>query len=97
MILVYIENPDKLGKGEPVLVLDNFDDKIKPGTERTDLLAVFLVSGDKKVTVVSDDGKKRSVKGEVDSAKFAKIDKIKKKIAENKIKYQQYNEGRPLY
>lgn len=98
MILAYIENPDRLGAGEPVLVLDNQVKQIKPADKRKDLLGVYLVDADRNMTLISDDGKRRSVKAEVHAAKLAKLDKIKKKLAENRnVKYKQYNDGRPLY
>lgn len=97
MILAYLDKPDQVMKGQSALILDNYVKEILPGTERTDLLGIYLIGADKKLTLISDDGKSRSVKGETDSVKFAKLDKIKEKIAENRIKYQQYNEGRPLY
>lgn len=97
MVLAYLEKPDQLGKGQPVLILDNYVKEIKPGTERMDLLAVYLIDSDRNLTLISEDGTNRSVRSEIDSAKFAKLDKIKQKIAENKVKYQKYNEGRPPY
>ena len=97
MVLAYLEKPDQLGKGEPVLILDNYVKEIKPGTERMDLLAVYLMDSDRNLTLISEDGANRSVRSEVDSVKFDKLDKIKQKIAENKVKYQKYNEGRPPY
>lgn len=97
MILAYLDKPDQVMKGKSALILDNYVKEILPGTERTDLLGIYLIDADKKLTLISDDGKSRSVKGETDAVKFAKLDKIKQKIAENKAKYQKYNEGRPLY
>ena len=97
MILLYIEEPDKLLKGRPALVLDNYMKEIKPGTERQDLLGIYLIDADKNLILLNDDGKKRSIKSEIDNAKLSKLDTIKQKIAESRVKYQQYNEGRPLF
>ena len=99
MVLAYIDDPDKPidKQSKPVLILDNYVDAVKPGTERKDLLAVYLIDADKKLTLISDDGKNRSVKSEVDTAKFAKLDKIKQKINENLEVAKQHNEGRPLF
>ena len=97
MILLYIEEPDKLLKGRPALVLDNYMKEIKPGTERQDLLGIYLMDADKNLILLNDDGKKRSIKSEIDNAKHSKLDTIKQKIAESRVRYQQYNEGRPLF
>ena len=97
MILLYIEEPDKLLKGRPALVLDNYMKEIKSGTERQDLLGIYLIDADKNLILLNDDGKKRSIKSEIDNAKLSKLDTIKQKIAESRVKYQQYNEGRPLF
>lgn len=97
MVLVYIPDPDKPLKGQSLLLLDNFVKTIKPAIERKDLLGVYMVDGDNNLTLISDDGKSRKIKAEINNKKFEKLDKIKQKIAENRIKYQQYNDGRPLY
>jgi len=98
-VLAYINDPDlPLDKQKkPVLILDSYVDEILPGSERKDLLAVYLIDADKKLTLISDDGTTRSVKNEIGSAKFAKLDKIKQKIRENYENAKQYNDGRPLY
>jgi hypothetical protein len=99
MVLAYINDPDlPMDKQtKPVLILDNYVDEVLPGSERKDLLAVYLIDADKKLTLISDDGKNRSVKSEVDSAKFAKLDKIKAEIRKNQEIAKQHNEGRPLF
>jgi predicted transglutaminase-like cysteine proteinase len=97
MVLAYLDEPDQMAKGKPVLILDSYVKDLKPSNERKDLLGVYLIDADKNLTLIKDDGKTRSVIAETDSAKIAKLDKIKKKIVENKAKYQKYNEGRPLY
>jgi len=97
MVLAYIENPDAPADQVSVLVLDNYVADILPGKERKDLLAVYLIDADRNLTLISDDGSQRSVKKEIDDAKFAKLDKIKAKITENLENAKQYNDGRPLF
>ena len=97
MVLAYIKDIDLPPAKRSALILDNYVKEILPGKERKDLLGVFLIDADKKMTLISDDGKTRSIKSVIDSAKLAKLDTIKQKIKENRTKYQKYNDGRPLY
>lgn len=97
MVLVYFPEPDNPNSGKPALVLDNYVDEIKTGKQRTDLLAIYLVSADNKLTLLNDDGNNRSVKMEKDNAKLAKLDTIKQKIAANMEKFKELNDGRPLF
>ena len=97
MVLAYIKDIDLPPAKRSVLILDNYVKEILPGKERTDLLGVYLLDADKKLTLISDDGKERSIKSQIPNSKSAKLDTIKQKIKENRTKYQKYNDGRPLY
>jgi len=79
------------------LVLDNLVKQIMPGKARTDLLAVYLADPDGNVTLISDDGKQRSVKGVVPKTKMEKLQKVRQRMAANQAKYVEYNEGKPLF
>lgn len=97
MILTYTNEPDKPVGQRPVYLLDNYVKKIKLAKDRKDLLGVYIIDVNKNLVLIDDDGKSRSEKAKIDSAKYSKLDKIKKKIADNRARYQQYNDGRPIY
>ena len=97
MVLVYLEAPGGSADGPRALVLDTLDPKIRPGTERRDLLAVYLVDAERNITLIEDDGRNRSVKAEISDARMAKLDKIKAQIRANRTRYAEFNEGRPLW
>jgi predicted transglutaminase-like cysteine proteinase len=97
MVLAYIKDIDLPPAKRSALILDNYVKEILPGKERTDLLGVYLLDADKKLTLISDDGKERSIKSQIPNSKSAKLDTIKQKIKENRTKYQKYNDGRPPY
>jgi predicted transglutaminase-like cysteine proteinase len=97
MVLAYIQNTNLPPEKRSVLILDNYNKEIKPGKERQDLLGVYLIDADKKLTLISDDGETRSIRSQIPEAKLAKLDKIKEKVKENRTKYKKYNDGRPLY
>ena len=92
MVLVWV-NDDR----SKSLVLDNLVETILPGPERTDLLAVYLTDTDGNIIVIDDDGKKRSIAGEIENRKLAKLEKVKQKMAANHEKFKKFNDGRPLY
>jgi predicted transglutaminase-like cysteine proteinase len=97
MILLYIENPDLPIAQRGALVLDNYVQKIKPGSERTDLVAIYSVDANNNTEIYADDGSKRTIADTVEHAKFKKLDKIKKEIATYRAEYQKLNGGRPFY
>lgn len=97
MVLAYIDNPAAPMPEQSVLVLDNYETRILPAKERMDLKALYLVDADGRLALIDDDGRKRELKSEVLPKKFAKLDKVKARIEENRLQYQQYNDGRPLY
>lgn len=92
MVLVWV-NDDR----SKSLVLDNLVEEILPGSERTDLLAVYLTDADGNMIVIDDDGTKRSIIDEIDNRKLAKLEKVRQKMAANHEKYKQFNDGKPLY
>jgi predicted transglutaminase-like cysteine proteinase len=92
MVLVWVSDDRRR-----TLVLDNLDKAIKSGPERTDLTAVYLTDADGNVTLITDDGDHRSVKGVVPQTKMAKLEQVKQRMAANQAKYREYNEGRPLF
>ena len=92
MVLVWV-NDDR----SKSLVLDNLAEELLPGSERTDLLAVYLTDADGNMIVIDDDGTKRSIIDEIDNRKLAKLEKVKQKMVANHEKYKQFDDGRPLY
>ena len=53
-------------------MLDNLVDAIIPGSERLDILAVYLTDTDGNIIVIKDDGKQRIIAGEIENRKLAK-------------------------
>lgn len=79
------------------LVLDNYVKTIMDGKERTDLQAILLTDTDGNLILLNDDGKKRSIKAEISAKKMQKLETVKQRIVESRKKYEQYNDGKPLY
>ena len=92
MVLLYKENDTS-----PAYVLDNQVPEVLTGPERRDLLAIYVFQNDGKLYVISDDGKKRSVKKEFSGRRFEKWATAKERAKENRKKYEKYNGGRPLF
>ena len=92
MVLVFKENADS-----PLYVLDNQNPDVLQGTERRDLLAIYVFQNDGKLYVIDDDGRKRSVKKEFTGRRFEKWASAKERARENRKKYEKYNGGRPLF
>lgn len=96
MVLVYIENPDAPPQQQKGWVLDNYIDEVKRGRDRKDLLAVYVTDSKGNLALIADNGKERSVKGVYKERKMKKLEDLKKKITESRLKYQEINDGRPL-
>lgn len=96
MVLVYIENPDDPPEQQKGWVLDNYIDEVKRGKERMDLLAVYLTDANGNLALIEDTGTERSLKGVFKERKMKKLEDLKKKIAEGRVRYQKLNDGRPL-
>ena len=79
------------------LVLDNYVKTIKNAKDRMDLQAIFLTDVDGNLVLLNDDGKKRSIKAEISAKKMQKMETVKQRIVENRKRYEQYNDGKPLY
>lgn len=96
MVLLYIENPDDALAKLRVWVLDNYVDELKMAKDRRDLLAVFVTDANGNMILYKDDGSKRTAINAVKGKKIRNLEKLKEKIAENRKKYQELNEGHPL-
>lgn len=94
MVLLYIENPEQPVKKQKSLVLDNYESRIIPGKERTDLLGIYVTDG--KGTLILIDSAERTIKGVYTGRKMKKIDELKEKIEESRSLYTELNDGRPL-
>jgi len=92
MVLAFKENDDS-----PLYVLDNQNPDVLPGTERQDLLAIYVFKNDGKLYIIDTNGKKRSVKKEFTGRRFEKWATVKERARENRKKYEKYNGGRPLF
>ena len=96
MVLLYIDRPDLPPEQQRALVLDNYVKEIKKGSERTDLLAIYVTDANGNMVLIADNGKERSIKGIYEGQKMRKIEDLKKKIAENRAQLQELNDGRPF-
>lgn len=92
MVLVFKEN-----ENSPLYVLDNQNPDVLPGTERRDLLAIYVFQNDGKLYIIDNKGGKRSVKKEFTGRRFEKWATAKERARENRKKYEKYNGGRPLF
>jgi len=96
MVLLYIENPDDALAKQRVRVLDNYTDGVKMARDRRDLLAVFVTDAKGNVILYKDDGQKRTAINAFKEKKIKNLESLKKKIMENRQKYQELNDGHPL-
>lgn len=87
MVLLYLKNPSAPLEQIESYVLDNYVQEVKKGSERTDLLAIFVTDVNGNIVLIADNGKERSVKGVYKERKIKKLDDLKKKINEDRIKY----------
>lgn len=99
MVLAYIPNLDETRQErmDSALILDNYNKKIVPFSERTDLLAIYATDAKGGLAVVKDDGNKRRILGIKKNRQLQKIEEVKQKIYEDMRKYQELNDGRPLH
>ncbi len=97
MVLVYISRPDQSLDKQPLLILDNLDPAIKQGKERKDLRAVYLIDHDRNVTLLNYEGSQCSVFFTRKNVKAKKLTKFKKKMLVSNARYEQHNNGRPLF
>lgn len=93
MILLYIDNMEGPVGQWTTLVLDNYVDGVKKGTDRPDLLAVYALSGAGEIVLFADNGSERSVKGVYKDKKVRKLDELKEKFAEDMKLFRKLNGG----
>ncbi|WP_163335874.1 transglutaminase-like cysteine peptidase [Desulfopila sp. IMCC35008] len=96
MVLVYIEDPDEAVEKQKGGVLDNYVDEIKRGADRKDLLAVYITDAKGNLTLIKDTGSDRSIQAVFKERKMKNLEDLKKKIAEDRKKSQEINDGIPL-
>ena len=96
MVLLYLDRVDVPWEQRHIDVLDNKDNEVRPGRDRDDLLAFYLMSGSGEMVVLTDEGGRRSVKKILANKKLQRLDAIRQKLEANATFYQQLNEGRPL-
>lgn len=96
MVLLYIANPSAPTAQQEAYVLDNYVPEIKRGNERKDLLGIYFTDADGNVVLLDDKDGKRSIKGEYKERKIRKLEDLKGKIAQDRKKFQEINDGRPL-
>ena len=96
MVLLYLDRVDVPWEQRHIDVLDNKDNEVRPGRDRDDLLALYLMSGSGELVVLADAGGRRSVKKILANKKLQRLDAIRQKLKANAAFYQQLNDGRPV-
>jgi len=96
MVLLYIENPEDALNAQRVWVLDNYVGAVRMANERRDLLAVFAIDAKGNLVLYKDTGSERTVANVFTEKKIKSLEALKAKILENRQKYQELNDGRPL-
>ncbi len=96
MVLLYLDRVDVPWEQRRVEVLDNKDNEVRPGQDRDDLLAFYLMSGSGEMVVLADEGGRRQVKKIHANRKLQRLETIRQKLEANAAVYRQLNDGRPL-
>ena len=96
MVLLYLDRVDVPWEQRHIDVLDNKDNEVRPGRDRDDLLAFYLMSGSGEMVVLADEGGRRQVKKIHANRKLQRLDTIRQKLEANAAVYRQLNDGRPL-
>jgi len=96
MVLLYIENPKETVEAQQFWVLDNYIDAVRKSSERRDLLAVFGTDATGNLVHYKDTGPESTITDVFTEEKIKSLETLKAKILENRKKYQELNDGRPL-
>lgn len=96
MVLLFVKKPSAPVGQQEIYVLDNYVKEVKLGSERTDLLGIYITDADGNIVLLEDKDGKRSIKGEYKERKIRKLEDLKKKIAEDRQKFVELNDGRQL-
>jgi predicted transglutaminase-like cysteine proteinase len=96
MVLLFVKNPTAALEELEVYVLDNYVEEVKRGYERTDLLAVYITDVDGNIVLLEDKDGIRSIKGVYEERKIRKLEELKARIAENREKLRELNDGIPI-
>ena len=96
MVFLYLDRIDVPWEQRHIDVLDNKDNEVRPGRDRDDLLAFYLMSGSGEMVVLADEGGRRSVKKILANKKLQRLDAIRQKLEADAAFYQQLNDGRPV-
>lgn len=93
MVLLYFHNAGTDEKTTTPFVLDNYVNAVRKGSDRTDLWAIYSTDADGTITLYTDNGKQRGVKGVYKKRKIRKLDELKKRIAADMIMFKKINGG----
>ncbi len=99
MVLAYVGRIDlpREQRGTDTWILDNIEKKVKRGSERTDLLAIYATDAEGNMVLIKDTGNERTILGVRENTKMKKLAEVKKKISENNTTYRKLNNGQPLH
>lgn len=97
MVLLYVTNPQMSPDKWNVMVLDNLVPEVKKGSQRRDLIAVFVTDARGNVALIADNGKERKVKGGLQQRRMRRLEDLKKNIVENRAKIKELNDGIALW
>ena len=99
MVLLYLEDPTAQPERDTVYVLDNLDQEVKKGSERTDLLASYIIDKDGNMLEIIKQGGnpekiedlgRREIRQLVDLKR--RIELQREKISNELSKYQEVDE-----
>ncbi len=96
MVLLFVMNPSAPVEQQEIYVLDNYVEAVKRGSERKDLIAIYFTDADGNIVLLDDKDGNRSIKGEYKERKIRKLEDLKKRIAQDRKKFQELNGGRPM-
>jgi predicted transglutaminase-like cysteine proteinase len=92
MVLVWVSDDRS-----ETLVLDHVDKSIRPGKERKDLQAIYLVNAEGHVILLKDEGGAREIVKESTDSAIHKLAAVFSRMGENRKNYQRFNDARPLF
>ncbi len=84
MVLLYLENPAAQLQRENVYVLDNLDQQVRKGSERTDLLASYIIDKDgNMLEIIKEDANPGKIE-DLGRREIRQLEDLKRRIAQNR-------------
>lgn len=97
MVLLYLINPSEPPEQWGGYVLDNYSKEVKKGSERKDLVGVYITDSEGTIVLIGDGKKGEAVKGVYKDKKSRKLDELIKKIDADRNRFRELNDNRDLF